>query len=67
MARLIASARGASGDNPDYVRNTYEHLLSCGICDEKLAAVTRALDAASCRTAEAFADSPLRIANGRET
>jgi glutathione-specific gamma-glutamylcyclotransferase len=50
MARLVASARGACGDNPDYVRNTYEHLLACGICDEKLAAVTRALDVVSCRT-----------------
>ena len=55
MARLVASARGASGENPDYVRNTYEHLLACGICDEKLAAVTRALDAVSCRTS-AFSD-----------
>jgi len=64
MAQLIASARGASGENPDYVRNTYEHLLACGICDEKLAAVTRALDSVSCRTAGALREVPLRIASG---
>ncbi len=66
MAQLIASARGASGDNPDYVRNTYEHLLACGICDDRLAAVTRALDAVSCRSAGALRESPLRVANGGE-
>jgi len=49
VARLVSGARGASGDNPDYVRNTYEHLLARGILDEQLAAVTRQLDAASCR------------------
>jgi glutathione-specific gamma-glutamylcyclotransferase len=64
MAQLIASARGASGENPDYVRNTYEHLLACGICDEKLAAVTRALDAVSCRTGGPLRDDPLSIASG---
>jgi cation transport protein ChaC len=64
MARVVAAARGASGDNPDYIRNTYEHLLACGICDERLAAVTRALDAVSCRTAGAMRDGPLRIASG---
>jgi cation transport protein ChaC len=48
-ARLVSGARGASGDNPDYVRNTYEHLLARGIRDDQLAAVTRRLDAASCR------------------
>lgn len=47
--RLVSAARGASGDNPDYVRNTYEHLLAHGIFDERLAAVTRQLDRASCR------------------
>lgn len=64
MARLVASARGDAGDNPDYVRNTYEHLMACGICDEKLAAVARALDAVSCRTAGTLRDGPLRIASG---
>jgi len=49
VARLVSTARGASGDNPAYVRNTYEHLLRQGIHDEELAAVTRRLDACSCR------------------
>ncbi len=49
ITRLIADARGDSGDNPAYVRNTYEHLLRQGIHDEELATVTRRLDACSCR------------------
>ena len=51
VTRLVSTARGAAGDNPAYVRNTYEHLLRQGIHDEELAAVTRRLDAASCRVA----------------
>jgi glutathione-specific gamma-glutamylcyclotransferase len=51
VARLVSTARGESGDNPAYVRNTYEHLLRQGIHDEELAAVTRRLDACSCRLA----------------
>ena len=49
MTRLVSGARGAFGDNPAYVRNTYEHLLRQGIHDEELATVTRSLDAVSCR------------------
>jgi cation transport protein ChaC len=49
ITRLVSGARGAFGDNPAYVRNTYEHLLRQGIHDEELSAVTRSLDAASCR------------------
>jgi len=49
VARLVSTARGAAGDNPAYVRNTYEHLLRQGIHDEELAAVTHRLDACSCR------------------
>jgi glutathione-specific gamma-glutamylcyclotransferase len=49
VTRLVSTARGASGDNPAYVRNTYEHLLRMGLHDEELAAVTRRLDACSCR------------------
>jgi len=56
VTRLVAGARGAFGDNPAYVRNTYEHLLRLDIHDEELAAVTRKLDAASCRV------EPLRAA-----
>lgn len=51
VAQLVSTARGASGDNPAYVRNTYEHLLRLGLHDEELAAVTRRLDARSCRVA----------------
>jgi cation transport protein ChaC len=51
MARLIAEGVGVNGDNPAYVRNTYEHLLQLDIHDEGLAEVVRRLDDASCRTA----------------
>lgn len=51
VTRLVSTACGESGDNPGYVRNTYEHLLRQGIHDEELAAVTRGLDACSCRVA----------------
>ncbi len=55
VTRLVSCACGAFGDNPAYVRNTYEHLLRQGIHDEELAAVTRELDAASCRVEAARA------------
>lgn len=51
IVRLVAGARGIFGDNTDYVRNTYEHLLRLDIHDEELAALARKLDAASCRVA----------------
>lgn len=51
MTRLIAEGVGANGDNPAYVRNTYEHLLQLDIHDAELAEVVRRLDGASCRTA----------------
>jgi cation transport protein ChaC len=47
--RLISEAVGNAGDNPTYVRNTYEHLLRLDIRDEELAEVVRRLDRASCR------------------
>ena len=56
VTRLVSGAKGAFGDNPAYVRNTYEHLLRLDIHDEELAAVTRRLDAVSCRV------KPLRAA-----
>ncbi|GLI94461.1 gamma-glutamylcyclotransferase [Methylocystis echinoides] len=49
MTRLIAEGVGASGDNPAYVRNTYEHLLQLDIHDAELAEITRRLDLCSCR------------------
>ena len=49
MTRLIAEGVGLNGDNPAYVRNTYEHLLQLDIHDEELAEVVRRLDDASCR------------------
>lgn len=44
MARLVANGVGACGDNPAYVRNTYEHLRQLDIHDMGLAAVIRRLD-----------------------
>jgi cation transport protein ChaC len=50
MTRLVAEGVGINGDNPAYVRNTYEHLLRLDIHDGELAEVVRRLDLASCRT-----------------
>lgn len=44
VAALVAGGVGASGDNPAYVRNTYEHLLQLDIHDAVLAEVVRQLD-----------------------
>ena len=44
MIRLIAEGVGLNGDNPAYVRNTYEHLLRLDIHDAELAEVVRRLD-----------------------
>ncbi len=43
-AALVARSAGASGDNPAYVRNTYEHLLQLDIHDALLAEIVRHLD-----------------------
>ncbi len=51
MIRLIAEGVGLNGDNPAYVRNTYEHLLRLDIHDAELAEVVRRLDRQSCRAA----------------
>jgi cation transport protein ChaC len=48
MTRLVSEGVGINGDNPAYVRNTYEHLLRLDIRDAELAAVVGGLDAASC-------------------
>ena len=50
MIRLIAEGVGLNGDNPAYVRNTYEHLLRLDIHDAELAEIVRRLDQDSCRT-----------------
>jgi cation transport protein ChaC len=51
ITRLVAEGVGECGDNPAYVRNTYEHLLRLDIHDAQLAEVVQSLDAASCRLA----------------
>ena len=51
MTRLVAEGVGVNGDNPAYVRNTYEHLLRLDIHDAELAAVVRGVDDVSCRAA----------------
>jgi cation transport protein ChaC len=48
MTRLVASGVGANGDNPAYVRNTYEHLLQLDIHDKTLAEVVRRLGSGEC-------------------
>jgi cation transport protein ChaC len=53
MTRLVAEGVGVNGDNPAYVRNTYEHLLQLDIHDPELAEIVRRLDSVSCRTAPA--------------
>jgi glutathione-specific gamma-glutamylcyclotransferase len=51
MARLVAEGVGINGDNPAYVRNTYEHLLQLDIRDQELAEIVSRLDRCSCRAA----------------
>ena len=41
---LVSGAKGESGRNTEYVRNTAEHLLSLGIRDKALDAIVAALD-----------------------
>ncbi|MBY6239670.1 gamma-glutamylcyclotransferase [Methylosinus sp. Sm6] len=45
MARLVAHGVGASGANPDYVRNTFEHLQQLDVHDAALAEIVRRLAA----------------------
>jgi len=51
MTRMIAEGVGINGDNPAYVRNTYEHLQRLNIHDEELKEIVYQLDERSCRTA----------------
>ncbi len=41
LERFVAQGVGASGANPDYVRNTYAHMTGLGIADATLAALAR--------------------------
>jgi cation transport protein ChaC len=45
MTQLVAGGIGHNGDNPAYVRNTYEHLLQLDIHDKALGEIVRRLDA----------------------
>jgi len=60
VARLVSEGVGANGDNPAYVRNTYEHLLRLDIHDAELAEVVRRLDGLSCRARARSASAPRR-------
>ncbi|MDJ1157440.1 gamma-glutamylcyclotransferase [Chelatococcus sp. SYSU_G07232] len=44
LLRLVAQGIGRSGPNPEYVRNTHEHLLALGVCDPELHWLVEALD-----------------------
>lgn len=44
VTRLVTNGVGVTGDNPAYVRNTYEHLLQLDIHDDALAKVVRQLN-----------------------
>lgn len=41
LERLVTQGVGISGRNPDYVRNTYEHMTGLGIADPTLAALVQ--------------------------
>lgn len=43
MVEIIAAGRGKSGENPDYVFNTVDHLRETGIADHKLYEIERRL------------------------
>ncbi len=49
MATLVERGVGVSGDNPAYVRNTYEHLLQLDIHDAALAEIVRRLNGSPAR------------------
>ncbi|WP_210493448.1 gamma-glutamylcyclotransferase [Microvirga antarctica] len=43
VVQIVRGGRGISGENPDYVRSTYEHLLGMGVVDPLLRQVTEAI------------------------
>jgi cation transport protein ChaC len=53
MARMVGQGVGVSGDNPAYVRNTYEHLLQLDIHDPALAQIVRKLNDGPAQTRRA--------------
>ncbi|ACA17653.1 ChaC family protein [Methylobacterium sp. 4-46] len=42
LLRLVRQGRGRSGANPDYVRNTHQHLIAMGVADPLLARIAAA-------------------------
>ena len=46
LERFVGQGVGVSGANPDYVRNTYEHMAGLGIADATLKALTQRFSAA---------------------
>ncbi|ACL59315.1 gamma-glutamylcyclotransferase [Methylobacterium nodulans] len=42
LLRLVRQGLGRSGANPDYVRNTHQHLLAMGVADPLLARIAAA-------------------------
>lgn len=58
MAALVERGVGASGDNPSYVRNTYEHLLQLDIHDPALAEIVRRLNGGGAAPARAPLGAP---------
>jgi cation transport protein ChaC len=51
VERLVSEGVGSSGDNPAYVRNTYQHLRQLDIVDLELEKIVRRLDGCSCAAA----------------
>ena len=45
LVRFVRQGVGVSGPNPDYVRNTYEHMVQLGIADATIAALVARLPA----------------------
>ena len=41
LERFVAQGVGISGPNPDYVRNTHDHMLGLGIADPTLTALVQ--------------------------
>jgi cation transport protein ChaC len=44
IVRLVRQGVGKSGPNPEYIRNTHEHLVAMGIRDRQLDRIVTALD-----------------------
>ena len=44
VLRHVRQGQGVSGRNPDYVRNTYDHLIGMNVVDPLLHKIVDALD-----------------------